>query len=131
MGKIICHNREQKAKIYQIVPTENLVSSEFIVYLEKCSVCGNPAIEVHKFDIWNKKINISRVKSKSIPYFLKQITIIRECRGIGNAFPIGAKRFFLKCSVFGKIEKCYQNLSTLKIGLIDPDAGLNYKINYK
>lgn len=127
MGKITCHNREQKAKIYQIVPDENLVSSEFIVYLEKCSICGKPSIEVHKFDIWNKKISISRVKSKSIHSFLKQIIIIRECRSIGNKLPTGAKRFFLNCSVFGKVEKCYQNLSTLKIGLIDPDSGLNYK----
>jgi len=127
MAKIVCHNREQIAKIYEIVPTKRYVSSEYIICLDKCCICGKPYIEKYSFDILNKKLFIEKIKTNLIPEFLRQITKIRLCKSIGSPFPVNNKRFFLNCNVYGKIQKCYENLSNLRLGLIDPDYGLGFR----
>ena len=119
MVRLFCDGIYQPAKIMRIVPTKSGVSHEFVFYLKNCSVCSKPALEIIRIDMWGKIIPPVRLNTRNIADFLKTINVIPNKEPLVFSKPYS--RFYLCYNNFGKKEKCYQNLSRLKIGAVETD----------
>lgn len=88
-------------------------------YLEFCPNCGHTVIQLTRIND-NYEISTIRKTNTKARNFLKKIRkeIIKEKnteKVISNKY----SNFYLYYNEFGKIKKCYSNLSSLKLGLFE------------
>ena len=149
MAKIWCCRRFQDAEIFKINPTRKGVLEEFVLYVQGCSCCSQPVLEILRADFDENILKPVRLNPDKIPSFIKKMNVIgflsgiKACKSIFegtedlNAFlKKPAKGFYHKTKIskfvlnynqFGKIKKCAKNFSNLDLGKIETDPVINLK----
>lgn len=118
MGYIHCCGALHKTKSYRIVPQDNFLLCE-VDYLSKCPVCGHTVVQLTRIDNHNNVSIVRKVNSKAKTFFSKLKNLI-----LYEIKPIKYDRmysgsFYLNYNEFGVKKRCYSNLKTLKIGLME------------
>lgn len=126
MVRLLCHGINQKADLFQIVPTRESVSEEFVMYLEKCIKCSAQILEIHRIDIWGNRLMPVRLKSSKIHNFLKSMNVIWQPKRISTTVPINSG-FYLYYNEYGKKKKCFQSLAGLQLGKSETDLYTDLK----
>ncbi len=118
MGYIHCCGGLRRTRTFSLAPQENYILCE-VDYLEKCPVCGHRVVQLTRVDI-NKKLSVIRkVNSKAEAFFQKlKKNLICELKPISYSKQAGSK-FYLNYNEFGVKKRCYSNLRSLKIGLVE------------
>jgi len=127
MAKIWCCRRFQNAEIFKINPTKNHVFEEFVLYVQSCSCCAQPVLEILRVDEEENILKPVRLNSKKIPFFIKKMEILWKPR---KEFYYKNKisKFVLNYNEFGKIKKCSKNLSDLNLGRVETDPVINLRV---
>ena len=129
MPFVECCRRRQKAKLYEVktsINKDKSILEEYILLLDSCKHCGSKAVILYCFDLKGEKLDPVRIKSKKIDAFLRNTEVLKEIKSLNRYILYAGKRFYLNYNKFGRVMKCYQNLSSLKIGLFDHDIDLKY-----
>lgn len=122
MFDLKCCNGQRRCKAYALAPSSNLQSC--IMLVGRCSKCGKLLVGIEKIDYSGKKTLICKTRRDAYLLYEKNIhNIIYEIVDIS----IGKFGFYLNYSEYGKVKKCYSNLSTLKLGKFSNDIDLSNK----
>jgi len=126
---LVCNTcgMRHKATVYETFIPVEIRSNEldrFFVLVIDCKVCG--VVRAFKMGLtflgqyigygWIKPKHIDSVIDRS---FTKHKNLPNNNRDKQDS------RFWLGCNVYGDIQRCYSNLSNVKLGLLDPDSGLD------
>lgn len=119
MGYIQCCSALHKCRTF-LFKTDKTTVFKQVDYLEKCPICGHTVLQLSKVDLQNK-ISVYRIKNKKARTFLEKYTkdIIKEEENFSNKYIRYRGKFYLNYNEYGKIKRCYSNLSTMKLGLFD------------
>jgi len=120
MVRILCHGVSQKAEIFKIIPTKLGIKDEFACYLKSCAICQNPVLQVLRVDIWGNILEPVRLKTKNIEKFLCSMSVIWKPEKL-NFSSRAYSDFHLEYNEYGIKKRCYQNLSSVKLGKIETD----------
>ena len=126
MAKIWCCRRFQQAEVFKIKPTKLNILEEFVLYNRGCSCCSKPILEILRADADENILKPVRLNSKNIPAFIKKMDVLWQPRKFPH-FKSKISKFVLNYNEFGKIKKCFGNLSGLIIGRIETDPVINLK----
>ena len=118
MGYIHCCGALHKTKSFRLVPLGNFLICE-LDYLKKCPVCGHMVVQLTRIND-NKELSVIRKVNDKAVRFLEKIRkyIIYEIKNF-NYNSLYHGKFYLSYNEFGFKKRCYSNLSTLKIGLVE------------
>jgi len=121
---VFCCRFYQASLVFKIIPTRKNVAYEFAFYLKKCLICGKPVLKIVRFNKHGDIISFVYIKQSKIGDFIKNMVIISRIKTFSAITNRG--KHYLRYNRFGKILKCFQNLRSMKIGIIDGDplAGL-------
>ena len=119
MGYIQCCSALHKCRTF-LFKCDNQSIYKQVDYLEKCPICGHTVLQLTKIDTKNI-ILFYRIKNKKARTCLEKYSkdIIEEKTNSSNKYIKYQGKFYLNYNEYGKIKKCYSNLSTLKLGLFD------------
>lgn len=125
MGYIHCCGALHKTRSFCLAPQKNFLMCE-LDYLYKCPICGHTVVQLTRVD---KNDNISvvrKINKKAKEFFAKlKNCILYEEKPI-NLNRINSGSFYLNYNEFGVKKRCYSNLKSLKIGLVEnKDLKLN------
>lgn len=114
--QVECCGKLHKARVYKLV-SENGYKNSYLK-IAYCPVCKTTFAITEKVSIKNNKKKRERYNgyfaAARIYKHLLYAIITEIC-----SFKCGASSsFYLKYNEYGKIKKCYSNLSALKLGLI-------------
>ncbi len=123
MGYIHCCGGLHKCKSFKISP-ENEFQTVEMDFLEKCPNCGHTIVQVTRLDFENKISIIRKINSKAIKMFEKLQSKIITSKNMPVFKNIG--RFYLNYNEYGKVKKCYSNLSSLKMGKFESKSLINF-----
>lgn len=134
MGYIHCCGALHKTRTFKLVPQKNYLVCE-LDYLKKCPICGHLVVQLTRISEDKKLSVVRRVNTKALA-FLEKIknNILYEVKKINyNSFYHG--KFYLNYNEYGVKKRCYSNLSTLKIGLLESrfykkKNSINYKQSF-
>lgn len=134
MSKIECNRclTVQDADVYEVrIPSEVKdlsIYRFFILVIEKCKGCGGKKAEKRALTLEGKYLKYGKVKDSRINKYL--LHAIDKFKKLPKVATEGSKssRFFLYCNVYGQKQKCFANLSTLKLGLFE-DKSLKHFMN--
>lgn len=121
--KLTCHDREIRPKESKIITS---VGKEF-GYLQEflleghCTHC-NTLILVHLFLTYDGMHHYTEYRGKKAIRFLSKV--LQKDKIYKAKKP--DYRMYLNYSEYGKVKKCYSNLSSMKMGLRDPEEGLDF-----
>jgi len=126
MAKVWCCRRFQPAEVINIAPTKSSISDEFVFYNPSCSFCGKPILEIIRIDETGLVLNPVRLKTKNIHSFIEKINVLFKKK---KSFKPKSKisKFVLGYNEYGKMKKCYANLSNLSLGKIELNPYNNLK----
>lgn len=124
-----CHRRTVKnIKEYKIISKDGKKYGYLSEYMFEgtCSVCGNLVI-LHCWEASDGKKYKEEHRKGQADKFLKKVSQ-KEQRFKGQNVD---KRLYFFYREYGNTsegckKKCHSNISTLKLGLIDPDKGLDF-----
>lgn len=103
MVNLVCHNVKQEAVLYHIKPTKKGYEYDVVYHLEKCQVCGNPALLLRHVDYSGNKTTSFRLKPKNILWFVSRMKIIYKEKKYD--FPIGTnKPYYYYWAVEGNVQ---------------------------
>lgn len=118
MGYVHCCAGLRKAQTFAIQPEQNYLYAQ-IDYLEKCPICGHTVIQLTRMDKRNQISICRKTNEKARKLFSKiQDLIIFEKDKHFNTTK-SKSRFYLYYNEYGKKKKCYSNLSSMKLGLLE------------
>jgi hypothetical protein len=120
MVRILCHGASQKSEIFKIEPTKSGIKDEFVFYLKKCAICENPVLQILRIDIWGNVLEPVRLKTRNIEKFLNSMSVIWKPQKL-NLSSQAHSDFYLEYNEYGIKKRCYQNLSSVKLGKIETD----------
>jgi hypothetical protein len=126
MAKVTCCRRAQSAQVFKIVPTRKDVFEEYVFYLEKCSFCKRPALEIIRVNLDGKILSPVRLKTTNIPRFISTAIVLWKPKKLWY-LPGKTTRLKLYYNDFGSRKICFQNFSNLKMGKIENDPLLGLK----
>lgn len=118
MGYIHCCSGLRKSKSYSISPEKDYLFAQ-IDYLEECPVCGHTIAQLIRIDSNNKVSICRKVNEKAKKLFEKLKNSILFEKYVESTRIKTASKFYLSYNEFGVKKKCYSNLSTIKIGLLE------------
>lgn len=118
MGYIHCCGALHKTRTFRLVPQDKFVLCE-ADYLSKCPVCGHTVVQLTRVDR-NNNISVVRKVNKKAKIFFEKLKkyILFEIKPI-NCNKLHFGTFYLNYNEFGVRKRCYSNLRTLKIGLLE------------
>lgn len=118
MGYIHCCGSLHKTRSFKLVPQSNFIVCE-ADYLQKCPVCGHTVVQLTRIDKNQKLTVVRKVNTKAMKFFevLKK-QMLYEIKPI-NYRKINCGSFYLNYNEYGVKKRCYSNLSTLQIGLME------------
>lgn len=127
MPFVKCCGVPQKAEIFRIVPTQQNSVEEYIMKVESCLKCEKPVVEIARVMLDGKIQKNIRIKTTNIKTFLDSVSVIYRCKVLTHR----KKRqtgFRLGFNEWGKKKLCAQNLSSIRLGIVDTDVmkGLKY-----
>jgi hypothetical protein len=123
---LVCHDRPVEVVEKRVISNDGIQYNYFSEFVLEgnCSVCGNLFI-IHFWEAYNGKFYLE-MKNQKAEKFKKRIRH-KEDRFQEQHVD---RRGYLYYREYGKKadgnrKKCHSNLNTVKLGLIDPDQGLN------
>ena len=125
MAVIHCCGAKRKCRTFVLFPHEEFLEAK-LFYLESCPVCGNTTAVLKRIDheYSESAFRKSNFKAKSLFERLKLSIMFEE--KIRAPLRLPASKHYLNYNHLGTIRRCYSNLRTLKLGLFDPDRGLDF-----
>lgn len=119
MGYIQCCSALHLCRTF-LLKTDDKNIYKQIDYLEECPICGHTVLQLTKVNL-NRKIEVYRIKNKKARTFLEKYSkdIIKETNISANIYYKNRGKFYLNYNEYGKVKKCYSNLSGMKLGLFD------------
>lgn len=124
LGYIHCCSGKRKTQSYAISPRENFFAVE-LDYLEKCPICGHTVVQLTRIDFNNNISYCRKINQKARKLFeeLKNSILYKKQPEISclKAY----SKFYLNYNEYGVKKRCYANLSSLKMGLLDNEKFLN------
>lgn len=123
MTKNICNNcgTKQDARVFEssipyIALSNPEISRFFILVIDKCCKCGLKRIQPVALMHSGEFVRFQFLKKK---YFDKALKgVIKEVYRLPMVEKTNGRcGFYLNCNVYGVKTRCYENLSTLKLGL--------------
>ena len=134
MGYIHCCGALHKTRTFRLVPQKNYLVCE-LDYLKKCPICGHLVVQLTRISEDKKLSVVRRVNTKALDFLDKiKNDILYEVKKINyNSFYHG--KFYINYNEYGVKKRCYSNLSTLKIGLLESrfykkKNSINYKQSF-
>ncbi len=118
MGYIHCCGGLRKTKSFRIVPRDNFVLCELDV-LKKCPVCGHFVVQLTRVSKDDEISTVRKINYKAKKFFEALQRFILYEKIPQKAPKYGQGSFYLNYNEFGVKKRCYSNLSTLKIGLVE------------
>lgn len=120
MGVVYCCEHNRRASSYNVIPREGFISVIMHVMDKECPECGKFIVELERIDAKGNKSTIRKIDAEAYKLFDKNENGIISNVTSTN---IIAGRFYLNCSEYGKVTRCYSNLSTMKLGITDVSEG--------
>ncbi len=122
MGYLHCCGGLRRCASYSIVPQEGYLLAELDI-LEECPVCENYAVQVTRIDIEHNVsvVRKSNIQARKLFENVKSSIIRRQ----DYKYSVNQKgKSYLYYNEFGTKKRCYSNLSTLKMGMLDNLDGI-------
>lgn len=123
MGYIHCCNGRRKTVSYALSPIGNYLVAE-LDYLAKCPVCGHTVVQLTRVDLENNVSLCRKINDKARKLFENLKSSILYKKNPQCSVLKAYSKFYLNYSEFGVKKRCYANLSSLKIGLLDNEKFL-------
>ena len=124
MGYIHCCGRLVRAVCFVLSTPVGFTESRLFV-VDSCPHCNSFITVLIRVDHASRVDNIRKSNLKARMFFekLKTSILYKEQSPALQALP--ASKNYLNYSYFGKIQKCYSNISSLKTGMGDPFSHLD------
>lgn len=122
MAYIECCGKKHKAIVFELkLKNDNCVSK--ILKNAFCPHCGKNIIIIEEKMLRNgvEQIRYVRRQGKEADKLFDKLEKDILCQIIEQKNVQYKKGFYLNCNEYGKIKKCYSNLSSLKLGLFDSE----------
>ena len=113
--RVECCGTKRKARTFVIEPAKGY-SEAVMAVLEECPICGAYVLVLMRVDDMGEVKPGVEYRNKAARKFFKKVSILFEVKNPA-VLPCGS--WYLKYSEFGKVKKCYSNLTSLKIGMFD------------
>lgn len=113
MFKIQCCKKKVKCRVWMLSSLKN--EAKFLKQAI-CPVCGQKIAIVER-KTWNDKISFVRKNDEEAEELIEKVS----CDILYELLPTKINErhgFYLQYSEYGKIKKCFSNLSTLRLGRI-------------
>ena len=113
MSYVSCCGTKQSAITYEAYKAVlKGADREFFLYRPICKKCGKPILYRYALDDTGSVAYNKKYKSRDVPFLMDRLPMLAyKVKSIHT--PPSRGGFYLNCSVHGKIEKCYSNLSSL------------------
>lgn len=122
MAYIECCGKKHKAIVFELkLNNDGCVSK--ILKNACCPICGKNIVVIEKkmFIDGVEQIRYIRRQGKEANKLFDKLEKDILCQIIEHRNVQYKKGFYLNCNEYGKIKKCYSNLSSLKLGLFDSE----------
>ena len=125
MTNLCCNNCQtlQKAKVAKILipstfPHYSELSSSYLLIIEKCKKCSQKKIFSLGLFHTGYFIEFGFIKNKLFSKIENNIIEFRDnLPSLINKETTDKKGFYLNYNEFGKVKRCYSNLSSINLGL--------------
>ena len=116
MGYIHCCGALHKTRTFRLAPEGHYLICE-MDYLSRCPVCGHTVVQLTRIDNQDNISIVRKINKKARDFFnkLKKFVIYEE----RPKRYVNVGKFYLNYNEFGVKKRCYSNLSSLKIGLLE------------
>jgi hypothetical protein len=126
---LFCHNRKINTKEYKVITKLGKQYNYLTESIKEgyCSYCKTFVILHTWQSSYNGKDFYNEYRGKAAKKFLKNVIQKQKCYQEEQV----DKRYYLNYREYGKtndgnIKKCYSNFNSLRLGMIDPDKGLDF-----
>jgi len=123
VSSIQCCGAKRASRSFVLMPEDGFLYVRMDV-LDECPVCNHFVVELFRLDYKHDTSRVRKVNQQGRKFFSKLESSILYEKSTCSDLSREHGRFYLNYSEFGKIKRCYSNLSTLKIGLFDNDKWL-------
>ena len=130
MSSIHCCGAKRASRSFVLEPQSGFLYVQMSI-LDECPVCNHFVVELFRIDYNHELSSVRKINKQGRKFFEKlSSSILYEHRASDKLFRSYGS-FYLSYSEFGKVKRCYSNLSTLKIGLFDNDKWLYPQLRAK
>lgn len=122
MAYIECCGKKHKAIVFELKLGDDGCISK-ILRNAYCPICGENIVVIEKkiFIDGVEQTRYVRRQGKEADKLFDKLEKDILCQVVEQKNVQYKKGFFLNCNEYGKIKKCYSNLSALKLGLFDSE----------
>ena len=120
MAFIDCCGKKHKALVFELKTKEFDCVSKTLKSAY-CPVCGKTIVLIEKkvFEKGVEKLKCVRRQGKEADLLFDKVEKDILCQVPERVNVFCQKGFFLRYNEYGKIKKCFTNLSSLRLGLLD------------
>ncbi len=116
MPFIECCNQKRSCDAYKLDNLPGLILN-YAYYLKACPICGHTVLILRRYlpdgkvsEVRKTNEQARKLFDKVRPTIMYKVTQIQSNQG---------SSFFLRYGEFGRIKKCYSNISSLQMGKFD------------